>query len=149
MWQWRPIPARVWLVASVPQARLIQSISIAGWVVAAVATFTQGQMRLFGLSQSWAYLRGHRILADDLRITGVYRLSRHPMYLGFVVAIWATPVMSVGHLEFAILMTAYVVAGSRLEEAELRRSHGVRWEAYRSRTPVLPGLRPRRRSSSA
>ncbi len=143
MWLWLPIPAPVWSVASLPLARSLQSVSALGWVVAVTSIFTLGQARLFGLSQAWAFLRRRPIPRDELRTSGIYRLIRHPMYSGFVVAIWAAPVMSVGHMVFGILMTAYILVGTRFEESELRRNHGACWEEYRRRVPGPPFLASR------
>ena len=137
MWQWRPILAPVWSVPTGVAARVLQASSVAGWVVALVATLTLGQPKLFGLRQAWAFFRRRALPPDELRTTGVYRLLRHPMYLGFVAGIWATPAMTSGHLLLAVLMTIYVVVGARFEEDDLRVAHGGLWEDYRARVPAV------------
>jgi protein-S-isoprenylcysteine O-methyltransferase Ste14 len=138
MWQWSPIPATVWRVESLAWVRLLQGVCALGWVVMLLGAFTLGQPRLFGLSQSWDYFRRRSVAPDRLRVRGIYRVVRHPMYAGFIVAIWATPLMTLGHLIFSVLMTLYTVVGVKFEERDLRRTFDTDWDDRRRGTVGLP-----------
>lgn len=145
-WQWRPIAApMVWQVAD-PMARvLIQALFWTGWGVLLLATFLINHFELFGLRQVWVHLRGTRLPPADFRTPFIYRHVRHPIYLGFVIAFWATPDMSAGHLLFALATTAYILVGIWFEERDLVAQFGERYRAYRAQTGMLlPRLFARR-----
>ena len=140
---WRPLGFAVW-AASDPsvQAALVVA-SLAGWLTALAATFHIDHFSLFGLRQTWSALRGREVPAHRFVTPGLYRYVRHPLYLGFLVAFWATPVMTLGHLVFALATTGYILVAIQLEERDLVREYGPDYLRYRQQVPMLTPL-PRR-----
>jgi protein-S-isoprenylcysteine O-methyltransferase Ste14 len=136
-WQWRPIPALVWDVAWVPGRWALWGLYGLGWTVAVGSTFLISHADLFGLRQTRAFGRGERPPRPRLQTPGLYRYVRHPLMTGLLVAFWATPRMTAGHLLFAAGMTAYVLVGLRFEERDLVRAFGDRYRTYRERVPML------------
>ncbi|HSB21928.1 MAG TPA: DUF1295 domain-containing protein, partial [Burkholderiaceae bacterium] len=132
LWQWRPLaePA-VWSVQNRVGSLAIQAVFWIGWVVLLIGTFLINHFELFGLRQVYAHLRGHRMPAPQFRTPGLYRHVRHPIYLGFVLAFWATPTMTAGHLLFAIATTGYILVGIWFEERDLIAQFGERYRLYR------------------
>jgi len=143
-WQWRPLPDAVWTVTS-PLAALVLAILFwAGWGLVLVSTFLLNHFELFGLRQVWARMRGEAVPAAQFRTPGFYRYVRHPIYFGFIVAFWSTPVMSVGHLLFAVATTGYIFIGIFLEERDLVAYFGETYIAYRKRVWMILPLPPSR-----
>jgi protein-S-isoprenylcysteine O-methyltransferase Ste14 len=139
-WQWRPLPATVWH-AEGGVALLLWGVFALGWGTVLLSTFLINHFDLFGLRQSWVHLRRQRLAPLEFRTTLLYRLVRHPIMLGFLLAFWATPHMTAGHLLFALAMTAYILVGVHYEERDLVRSLGRDYVDYRRRTPAfVPGL---------
>ena len=140
-WQWRPIPSTVWdATASPVLADLLIGLFWLGWLILLLATFMINHFDLFGLRQ--VYLRMRSVEYSPPRFTqrALYRIVRHPIMLGFLIAFWATPRMSLGHLVFAAATTGYILVGIALEERDLARAHPERYQAYRSQVPMLiPG----------
>lgn len=149
---WRPLPQVVWRVEQ-PTARLLCWLLCGlGWALALAASWELGHHRLFGIEGPWRRWRGRPSSGEaaGLQVTKLHGVVRHPMYLGFLVAIWATPQMSAGHLLFSLAMSAYVFVGLGLEERDLARRWGVSYQRYRRRTPALiPGLRVDAREEDA
>ncbi|MHC3002715.1 methanethiol S-methyltransferase [Gordonia metallireducens] len=148
LWWWHPITATVWDV-SIPALRwILVAVSLFGWVLVLTSTFLINHFDLFGLRQVVAHAR-RRPLPPYRFITPLwYGIVRHPIYLGFVIAFWVTPTMTVGHLVFACATTGYIFVGIHLEERDLIRSFGDDYVEYRRHVPMLvPGLRTRRASS--
>lgn len=142
-WQWRPLPATVWSVEG-PAATVLQVGAAAGWLLVLASTFLINHFELFGLRQSWAPLLGLQESAPRFRTPGPYRLVRHPLYLGFLFAFWCAPVMSVGHLVFAVMTTGYILLGIFLEERDLLAEFGGQYARYRQQVGMLvPRLRRR------
>lgn len=130
LWQWRPITTTIWHVEGVPAA-ILTAISWIGWLIALTSTWLIDHFELFGLRQA---------RATAFKTPLLYRLVRHPLMLGFLLAFWATPHMTAGHLLFAAMMTAYILVGVRLEERDLVAQFGDTYEQYRRRVPMLvPG----------
>lgn len=144
-WQWRTIPAVVWDVAWQPGRVLIWILFGLGWVTVLVSTFLISHFDLFGLRQVYLAWRG--IPYTNLRFgtSMLYRAVRHPLMLGFIVAFWAAPTMTAGHLLFAAATTVYILIAIRLEERDLVANLGEQYRDYRTRVPMLvPGLHRRR-----
>lgn len=148
-WAWRPIPALVWDIQSPVAAQVVRGLSIAGWVMVLLSTFLISHFHLFGLSQGFARLLGRALPEPEFSTPSLYRWIRHPIYAGFILAFWATPQMSIGHLVFALATTGYILVGIWFEERDLIAQHGVRYLQYRTRVGMLfPRLRsPGRRAS--
>ncbi len=142
LWQWRPIAAPVWSVTNGVAVAAIQAVFWLGWITALVSTCLIDHFELFGLRQVNARLWGHDVPGTAFRTPGLYRLVRHPIYLGFLMAFWAAPVMTAGHLFFAAGITGYILIGIRLEERDLVTSFGGAYCRYRQTVPMLlPGAR--------
>jgi protein-S-isoprenylcysteine O-methyltransferase Ste14 len=135
-WQWRPIVATVWHVEGWPAAMLTALFWI-GWLIALVSTFQIDHFELFGLRQVVDALRGAGQRMQTLKTPLLYRLVRHPLMLGMLLAFWATAHMTAGHLLFAVMSTAYILVGVRLEERDLVAEFGETYEQYRQRVPML------------
>ena len=140
-WQWRALPGTVWEVSAQPWAALLWAVYGAGWVTAVAATHMTDHWEFLGVKQA--------VGPAQLSERWLYAWVRHPMMLGLLVAFWVTPVMTTGHLLFALAGTAYVAVGVHFEERDLRRTLGPAYDDYARRVPALvPGLRtPPRRCS--
>jgi methanethiol S-methyltransferase len=136
-WQWRPMPAIVWQVDDPNLAVTIATISLAGWTLVFTSTFLINHFELFGLRQVTANLAGREIPAPRFRTPLFYKFVRHPLYLGFIVAFWATPEMTVGHMLFATATTLYIFAGIFLEERDLDELFGDDYRRYQKRVSML------------
>jgi protein-S-isoprenylcysteine O-methyltransferase Ste14 len=137
-WQWRPIGTTpIWDLSDSPLAFALVGIALIGWGLLVLATFTIDHFDLFGLKQVFVAFRGQPYVRPQFRTPGVYRAVRHPIYLGFLIAFWSTPVMTVGHLVFAIATTVYILLGIQLEERDLVHEHGDSYRAYRRAVPML------------
>ena len=136
-WQWRPIPAIVWQVPNAEIAWALQALSFAGWLIVLVSTFLINHFELFGLHQVVINLAGKTMPKPRFKAPGFYKALRHPIYFGFIVAFWATPVMTAGHLLFAAVTTAYILVGIVLEERDLIDLFGDEYRRYRQRVSML------------
>jgi protein-S-isoprenylcysteine O-methyltransferase Ste14 len=141
-WQWRPMGVVVWDV-TLPAARTaLWGVFAGGWLTVLVTTFLINHFDLFGLRQVWLYFRGREYTHLPFATPGPYQMVRHPLYVGWLMAFWATPTMGLAHLLFAVGMTAYILTAIRFEERDLVSLHGSSYEAYRRRVPMLiPRLR--------
>jgi protein-S-isoprenylcysteine O-methyltransferase Ste14 len=136
-WQWRPIPAVVWHVDNPYFAGAVTALAAAGWVIVLTSTWLINHFELFGLHQVVNYLRRRDMPAPHFRTPGLYKVVRHPIYLGFIIAFWAAPTMTVGHLLFAAVTTAYIFVGIMLEERDLIALFGDEYRRYRQRVAML------------
>jgi methanethiol S-methyltransferase len=136
-WQWRPIPDVVWRVPHPELAVAVQVLSLLGIVIVLVATFLINHFELFGLHQVFNNLMGRKMPEVRFKTPGLYKQVRHPIYLGFIIAFWAAPVMTVGHLLFAVVTTAYIMVGIFLEERDLIAQFGDDYRRYRQRVSML------------
>jgi len=147
---WEPIGGMVWDVADPVRRVVLYSLFAFGWGLVLLSTFLINHFDLFGLRQIWLQLRGQPYTALQFGTPGPYRLIRHPLYLGWLCAFWATPTMSVTHLVFALATTAYILIAIQLEEGDLIVSLGDDYLRYRERVPmIIPFLRRRTLPGSA
>ncbi len=143
-WQWQPMRPIIWEVRN-PNARiLLQALFWIGWGGVLVSTYLVDHFALFGLKQVYNFFRGRNEEPIPFKSPGLYKMVRHPLYLGFIVAFWSTPRMTFGHLFFAIMTTAYIIVAIQFEERDLIRSYGETYRDYRQRVSMLIPL-PRRR----
>jgi len=140
-WQWRPIEATIWEVRKPTLAAALLALSLVGWGIAFLTTFLINHFEMFGVSQVMLNLLGRKPAEPRFGTPSLYKLVRHPLYLGFVIAFWATPVMTAGHLLFAAVTTAYILVGATLEEQDLIRLYGDEYRRYRQRVSMLIPLR--------
>jgi protein-S-isoprenylcysteine O-methyltransferase Ste14 len=148
-WQWRPLTTEVWQVTDEIARQAIWGVYWAGWGIVLVATFIINHFDLFGLRQVFLHLRNRSYSHPGFKVTGFYRYVRHPIMSGFVVAFWATPDMTVGHLLFAAACTGYILVGVWFEERDLVRHIGEPYAQYRREVPMLlPTAKPAPRRES-
>jgi len=140
---WCPIPAAVWSVKAPLARTVLLVLSAIGWLVALFSTFLLNHFELFGLRQVFLAARRRDAPPTRFRTPWFYRWVRHPLYLGFIIAFWATPTMTVGHLVFALGMLVYILAAIQLEERDLVREYGARYLTYREQVRALVPI-PRR-----
>jgi protein-S-isoprenylcysteine O-methyltransferase Ste14 len=136
-WQWRPIPAVVWHVENPVARSVVLAVFWAGWALVLVSTFLIDHFDLFGLRQVYLYASGRPYTPVGFKALGPYRYVRHPIMLGFLLAFWASPTMTAGHLLFAVATTAYILIALQLEERDLEGFHGERYRAYRNQAGML------------
>jgi protein-S-isoprenylcysteine O-methyltransferase Ste14 len=135
-WQWRPLPQAIWSLQG-PAATAVLTLSLVGFLIVLTSTFLINHFDLFGLRQVHAYATGKEIPPHEFTTPLFYRVVRHPLYLGFIVAFWAAPTMSVGHLVFAAATTAYILIAIQLEEHDLTGVFGDTYVAYRRRVSMI------------
>jgi protein-S-isoprenylcysteine O-methyltransferase Ste14 len=136
-WQWRPMPAVVWQVADPVVATALIGLSLVGWTIVFASTFLINHFELFGLHQVTNNLTGRAMPTPHFRAPALYRLVRHPIYLGFIIAFWSAPRMTAGHLLFAAVTTVYILVGIQLEERDLVDLFGDDYRRYKNRVAML------------
>jgi methanethiol S-methyltransferase len=136
-WQWRPIPTLIWQIGNPQIAMALVALSFVGWLLVLTSTFLINHFELFGLQQVANHLVARSMRAPHFRTPLFYRFVRHPIYLGFIIAFWATPTMTIGHLVFAAGTTAYIFVGIVLEERDLVELFGDEYRRYRNRVSML------------
>ena len=135
-WKWEPMGGVVWSVNSLYGYFAIQVLYCLGWLTVLVTTFLINHFDLFGLRQVWLHLLGKPYTALEFRTPGPYKLVRHPLYVGWLMVFWSAPVMTVAHLVFAVMTTAYILVAIQFEERDLVRAHGE-YAEYRKRVPMI------------
>jgi len=136
-WQWRPIPTVVWHVTEPTMAAALMGLAAIGWCLVLLSTFLINHFELFGLHQVVLNLMGRAPAEPRFRTPFLYKVVRHPLYLGFIIAFWATPLMTAGHLLFAAVTTAYILVAIALEERDLIDVFGDEYRRYRQRVAML------------
>jgi protein-S-isoprenylcysteine O-methyltransferase Ste14 len=135
LWQWRPLPEQVWSVGPAWARAALWTLYGAGWALLVFSTFLLGHFDLFGLRQVLARARERRYAEPGFREPSLYRLVRHPLMVGFLIAFWAAPDMSAGRLLFAVAASGYIMVGVRLEERDLAAQLGEPYRRYMRRVP--------------
>lgn len=147
-WQWRPMPQPLWIVTDPVWSTALWALFAAGWAAVLISTFLISHFELFGLAQTWARFSGREPKPQAFVTPVFYKHVRHPIYLGFIIAFWAAPVMTVGHLLFAIATTGYILVGIYFEERDLITHFGERYRQYRRDVGMLvPKLRNTRETT--
>ena len=136
-WQWRPIPAAVWEITNPVIAMALLGLSFIGWLIVLTSTFLINHFELFGLHQVTNNLTGQPMPEPRFRTPLYYKFVRHPIYLGFIIAFWAAGTMTIGHLLFAAVTTAYIFVGIFLEERDLVDLFGDDYRRYKDRVSML------------
>ena len=140
-WQWQPMPMVVWNIEAPVLAGVVTACGFLGWLIVLYSTFLISHFELFGLNQVVTHFAGRVAEPMKFKTPGLYRLIRHPIYLGFIIAFWCTPMMTLGHLLFAAVTTAYIFVGIYLEERDLVSLFGSEYRRYREKVAMLvPGL---------
>jgi len=147
-WQWRPLPKLVWGLQG-QAAMAVWALFWVGWATVLLSTFLINHFDLFGLRQVWAYRRNREIPPSEFHTPLFYRVVRHPLYLGFIIAFWAAPTMSQGRLFFALATTAYILIAIQLEEHDLLNVFGDTYRDYKARVGMLIPLPFGRRAKPA
>ena len=138
---WEPLGGMVWQVDNAAAVLTLHAVCASGWILVLVSTFLIDHFDLFGLRQVWLQFRGVPYTHPHFVTPAPYRVVRHPLYVGFMLAFWATPVMTVSHLVFALATTAYILIAIQLEERDLVAAH-PEYAEYRRRVPMLiPGAK--------
>lgn len=149
MWKWQPIGGVVWTTENSVAKTVLFITYLLGWAIVFVATFLINHFDLFGLRQVWLYAKGKPYTTLPFRIPVFYRFVRHPLYLGFLIAFWSTPVMTIAHLLFAVLTTSYILIAIRFEERDLQVHFGKKYHVYKMLVPmILPVGRKRSRKAN-
>jgi protein-S-isoprenylcysteine O-methyltransferase Ste14 len=136
-WKWQAIPAVVWHVSSPALNALLLALFALGWLILLLSTFMINHFDLFGLRQVYLRMRGLEYTPLNFTQRAFYKFVRHPIMLGFLIAFWAAPHMSLGHLVFSIATTGYILVGIFFEERDLMRYHSGEYGDYRTRVPML------------
>jgi len=136
-WQWRPMPDVIWQVANPLAAMAITGLSFVGWLLVLTSTFLINHFELFGVHQVVNNLAGRTMSEPRFKTPVLYKVVRHPIYLGFIIAFWAAPVMTVGHALFAAVTMAYIFVGIWLEERDLTELFGDEYRRYKERVSML------------
>jgi protein-S-isoprenylcysteine O-methyltransferase Ste14 len=136
-WQWQPIGGIIWKVDGGIAEAIMIGLYAVGLLVVLLSTFLINHFDLFGLRQVYLYLRGRKYTHLEFRTPFFYRYVRHPLYVGWLLTFWSAPVMTVAHLFFAVMTTAYILLAIRFEEADLIAAHGEKYRQYRNQVPMI------------
>lgn len=136
-WQWQPLTGIVWHVDSAIGQTIVWGIFWVGWLIVLLSTFMINHFDLFGLRQVWLHLNDQEYSHVNFQKTALYRYIRHPIMLGFIIAFWATPNMTTGHLLFAMTTTLYILIGIQFEEQDLIDTIGPDYENYRQQVSMI------------
>lgn len=140
-WQWRPIGGAVWNIEQPGLRMVLYGLCGTGWLLVLSSTFLINHFDLFGLRQVFLFLIGREYTEIKFRTPMFYRHIRHPLYLGWLLAFWSTPTMTVAHLVFAIATTAYIFVAIQLEERDLVNAYGDEYKRYQQSVPMIVPVR--------
>ena len=140
-WQWQPLLGSIWEVRNPTAALILQIVFFGGWGIVLSSTFLINHFDLFGLRQVYMY---DKYTYLGFRTPFLYKFVRHPIMVGFIIAFWATPRMTVGHLVFALATTAYILIAIQIEERDLVSIHGEAYKEYRRRVSMVIPLPPKK-----
>lgn len=137
-WKWQPITTIIWKVDNETVATILNGVFLFGWLVVMLSTSMINHFELFGLQQIFDNLKNRITPSSKFKTHYLYKIVRHPIMLGFIIAFWATPIMTVGHLLFSVATTLYIIIAVKyLEEKDLRKSIGKEYEDYQNKVPML------------
>lgn len=143
-WQWQPVAGVVWDVSNALGRSALWALFWLGWLIVLISTFLIGHFDLFGLRQVYLYMKRQQYSHNAFRTPFLYQFVRHPIMLGFIIAFWATPHMTVGHLFFSVITTLYILIALQFEERDLVSHHGAAYREYQQQVSMLfPGRRRR------
>ncbi|NCJ06174.1 isoprenylcysteine carboxylmethyltransferase family protein [Synechococcales cyanobacterium C] len=134
---WQPLGMTVWNLENPLAREILFSLFGVGWLLVLVSTFLINHFDLFGLRQVYLHLQGKEYTPLPFATPALYNYVRHPLYVGFLIAFWAAPTMTIAHLLFAIITTVYILLAIQLEERDLVSIHGQAYADYRRRVPML------------
>ena len=143
-WQWRPMGGVIWDVSNTTLGTVLIGVSLIGWLFVLISTFLLDHFELLGLKQAYSNLMGKEIQNSKFKTPGFYKFVRHPIYLGFTVAFWATPIMTTAHLLFAVGTLGYTLVGIFLEEKDLVTMFGEEYKNYKSKVSMIIPLPPKK-----
>lgn len=141
-WLWQPMTTVVWQVDSSLGQSLIWAVFAVGWLIVLLSTFMINHFDLFGLRQVWLHLRDRPYETIPFQTTALYKFVRHPIMLGFIIAFWATPLMTQGQLLFSVMTTLYILIGIQFEEHDLKNALGADYEHYKNSVPMIFPKKP-------
>jgi methanethiol S-methyltransferase len=136
-WQWRPLGGVIWDTDNQTVRLVVYGLYGLGWLTVLASTFLIDHFDLFGVRQAYLYLRGQDYAPIKFKTPGLYRLVRHPLYLGWLLVFWSAPKMTVTHFLFALATTGYILIAIQFEERDLTRFYGNEYEQYRKRVPMI------------
>ncbi len=137
MWQWQPLGGIVWSVEHTAFKNLLMVTSFMGWGIVLISTFLINHFDLFGLRQTWLYFTGRPYKELPFRSPLFYKIVRHPLYLGFIIAFWSASTMTAAHLLFAVITTGYILTAIQFEERDLTAHLGEKYSSYKKRAPMI------------
>jgi protein-S-isoprenylcysteine O-methyltransferase Ste14 len=136
-WKWQPMTGIIWNISNPIGAFILSAIFWIGWLIVFFSTFMINHFDLFGLRQVFLNFQGKEYTQLEFTSSILYKYVRHPIMLGFIIAFWATPLMTVGHLVFAVATTGYIIIGINFEERDLVKLHGQSYQDYRNKVSML------------
>lgn len=148
MWKWQPLGGVVWSIDNELVKGILKISFFTGWYIVLMSTFLINHFDLFGLRQTWLYFKGKPYRELPFRSPFFYKMVRHPLYLGFIIAFWSTPYMTVAHLLFAVLTTGYILTAIQFEEKDLAAQHGKNYTDYKKRAPMIIPFTKRRKTAA-
>ena len=144
LWQWQPMPSPIWTIKAPMLSSLLILLALSGWLFAFYSTFMFDHFQLFGLRQAYLFYRNKEIKPVSFKIRGPYKHVRYPILLGYIIAIWSTPKMTVGHLFFSLAMSILIFSGIRLKDKEFRIRQPKKFKAYKQRAHTIIPLLPKK-----